>query len=113
MADSPNVLLVGGHSPLKRRSRCFESCCDGGWDPCPDAVRKMLQPWIIQFRAAGARRVLTIKPRSRRAVTARSLVVYVNAYADKLALRAVPRNVYEVFSGPALRAKLTHGFLRV
>ena len=48
-----------------------------------------------------------------RAVTARSLVVYVNAYADKLALRAVPRNVHEVFSGPALRAKLTHGFLRV
>ena len=53
------------------------------------------------------------KTRSRRAVTARSLVVYVNAYADKLALRAVPRNVHEVFSGPALRAKLTHGFLRV
>ena len=53
------------------------------------------------------------KKRSRRAVTARSLVVYVNAYADKLALRAVPRNVHEVFSGPALRAKLTHGFLRV
>ena len=48
-----------------------------------------------------------------RAVNARSLVVYVNAYADKLALRAVPRNVHEVFSGPALRAKLTHGFLRV
>lgn len=48
-----------------------------------------------------------------RAVNARSLVVYVNAYADKLALRAVPRNVHEVFSGPALRAKLIHGFLRV
>ena len=53
------------------------------------------------------------KKRSMRAVNARSLVVYVNAYADKLALRAVPRNVHEVFSGPALRAKLTHGFLRV
>ena len=55
----------------------------------------------------------SLKTHSRRAVTARSLVVYVNAYADKLALRAVPRNVHEVFSGPALRAKLTHGFLRV
>ena len=28
----------------------------------------------------------------------------VNASADKLALRAVPRNVHEVFSGSALRA---------
>ena len=53
------------------------------------------------------------KTRSRRAVTARSLVVYVNASADKLALRAVSRNVHEVFSGPALRAKRTYGFLRV
>ena len=53
------------------------------------------------------------KTRSRRAVTARSLVVYVNASADKLALRAVSRYVHEVFCGPALRAKWTHGFLRV
>ena len=63
--------------------------------------------------AGSLKSFIYIKTRSRRAVTARSLVVYVNASADKLALRAVPRNVHEVFSGPALRAKLTHGFLRV
>ena len=72
----------------------------------------MISKWLQLCDHSFVDKIL-IKTRSRRAVTARSLVVYVNAYADKLALRAVPRNVHEVFSGPALRAKLTHGFLRV